>query len=574
MGSGFGMRGGQDTPLIEEMAGRLRHRGTSGEIFQMPAGGALAGHSDGPTSQPWMHEQLAMVGAVKIFNIDAMIRLLTDQGIQPVSDDAGQLLLSAWAVMGADALLHVNGDFAVAIADLDSGVIYLARDRSGTQPLYYVHIADRWVFASEYKALLAVPDLVREIDLNAMQMLHARKVVPADRTLIKNVMQVPAQSVVTLNSSGQSNVDRYWRAGGEVVHSDFVWHRSRIGISVSGGVDSIAMVAAARKAHPEASINTYTIGDSINDPELTVARRVAEYYGTEHHEFVFSADNLASRMRHLVWALEDPIARTETLMTYDVCAEAHEDVDVMLRGDGADGLFGGMARHKILALAQRIPLASSTLTDVYTYTQSGAMPANLISRTLIKAYFRSKIPAPPAVIGYSNEGVPAEKDSASGELLNRTLWKGPEHALPMLLQKVERPHALYGMQSVSPFLDNDLVEAAHQVPSLFKNNGKRGKIVFREAVSKFLPEEFARLPKYAQRVRETREFCDALDSIARDRDVVKSLVQRNLFGEKDLTQLLERPRNGIWPPEHAMRVWTLILTDYWLRIFLDRGGVL
>lgn len=590
MGSLFGMSGGKDASLMDEMASRLAHRGSPEDVFTMPTGGALAGYSEGLSSQPWLHKQLAMVGEVNIFNIDTMIRILADDGFQAENADAGQLLLSAWAVLGPAALLHVNGDFAIAIADLDTGVMHLARDRSGTKPLYYTHIGGRWVFASEYKALLAIPDLVREINLDAMHMLHARKVVPAARTLIKNVLQVPAQTVVTLCSGGRSNVNRYWRPRGEVRRADFAWHRDRIastflraverrtsdfgrlGISVSGGVDSIALVAAARKTHPEANISTYTIGDSIDDPEVTVARRVADHYATDHHEQVFSTDNLAARMRHLVWGLEDPIARTETLMTYDVCAVAHEDVDVMLRGDGADGLFGGMARHKILALAERIPFASSTLTDIYTFTQSGTMPTNFISRALIKSYFRSKIPAPPAVIGYSEKSVSLVAKKLRSELLNHTLWKGPEHALPMLLQKVERPHALFGMQSVSPFLDNDLVEAAHQVPSLFKNNGMRSKIVFREAVSQFLPEKFARLPKYAQRVRETRGFCDALDAIARDDEVVRSLIDRNLFAARDLALLLARPANGIWSPEHAMRVWTLILTEYWFQIFLDSDG--
>ena len=292
---------------------------------------------------------------------------------------------------------------------------------------------------------------------------------------------------------GVVGIKNHWQAGGEVGRSDFAWHKDRIagaflravdrrsanaerlGVSVSGGVDSIAMVAAVRKANPEAAIRTYTIGGSADDPEVTVARRVAEYYGTDHHEQVFSTDNLAARMRHLVWGLEDPIARTETLMTYDVCASAHSQVDVMLRGDGADGLFGGMSRHKILALAertQRIPLAASTLSDVYSFTQSGVLPTNALSRILVKAYFRSKIPQPPVVNGLSEEKSASDQNSSRDVSLNSTLWKGHEHALPMLLQKVERPHALFRMRSVSPFLDNDLVDCAHRVPSLFKNNGR------------------------------------------------------------------------------------------------------
>ena len=84
--------------------------------------------------------------------------------------------------------------------------------------------------------------------------------------------------------------------------------------------------------------------------------------------------------------------------------------------------------------------------------------------------------------------------------------------------------------------------------------------------------EFSRLPKYAQRVRETQEFCDALDDVVSGEGIVGSLVDRNLFHKNELTLLFARPANGLWAPEHAMRIWTLILTEFWLRLFLDSGG--
>jgi asparagine synthase (glutamine-hydrolysing) len=484
--------------------------------------------------------------------------------------------------------LHlVNGDFSLAIADLDSGTVFLIRDRSGARPLYYARFGDGWIFASEYKALLAFPELSRDLDKTSMQLLHSRKVVPADRTLLHEVRQVPAQSFVTLRPDGTKHLTRYWQPACQLDRADLSSHAQKIsgaffaaverrvsntgqlGISLSGGIDSVAMVAAARKARPDAVIRTYTIGDSLMDPEITVARRAAEKFGTEHSEQVFSMDELPTRLKNLVWALEDPIARTESLMTLDLCSAAAGEVDVMLRGDGADGLFGGMARHKILALAERVPFGKSILTDVYAYTQSGTTPQSLASRTLIKAYFRSNIPPPLNVVGYDKLEASGLSLTDNDEILNQVLWTGAEHALPMLLQKVERPHARFSMRTFSPFLDNDLVEAAHAVPSLFKNDGRRNKIVFREAARAFLPDEFLRLPKYAQRVRETSDFCDCLEGVVHTDDITESLVHRGIFMKKEIAQLLRRPSKACWPPEHAMRIWTMILTEYWFRAFID-----
>lgn len=574
------------------MAGRLAHRGVSQATHSLPSGGVLSGKDGGSAPQPWQFRQYAMVGDIDLFDLDEVASRMASAGHNAQGLDPAQLLLQAWVEQGDDALAQVNGDFAIAIANQETGEIYLARDRSGARPLYFASVGGVWAFASEYKSLLVMPDFAREVDRGSLHMLHARKVVPSGRTLFKGVHQVPAQSVVKLGTDATFSVRKYWQGGGETGSGDFATHKAKIadafmkavkrrttnldqlGISLSGGVDSIAMVAAARSANPKAQIRTFTIGDHPDDPELTVARRVAEHFDTDHHESLFSSEALTSRLRHLVWGLEDPIARTETLMTYDVCVAAQGKVEVMLRGDGADGLFGGMARHKILALADRIPVARSILKDVYTFTQSGALPESLISKALIKAYFRSKIPGPPSVVGHSEEAAPLVEQKTDGEVLNSVLWKGAEHALPMLLQKVERPHALFHMRTVSPFLDNDLVDAAHRVPSLYKNDGRRGKIIFRKALLDILPLEFTRLPKYAQRVRETLVFCDAIDAAAREINLASSLGDRGLFLKNELNALMRRPADGLWAPEHAMRIWTLILTEYWARIFLDRGGEL
>lgn len=587
MGNLIGIGRHADARMLKSMGQRLAHRGGLGEVIDLPGGGVMAGVSPGAGAQPWLFENLAMVGELDIFNVEELLSLLEAHGVKPRTAGSGDVLLAFWKTFGKERFAQVNGDFAVAVADLSDGTVHLVRDRSGTRPLYYSKIVDVWFFASEYKALMTLPELERKLNLDAMQLLHVRKVVPVGETLLSSVRQVPAQSIVKLSPDGDSSMARYWQPDRRVDERHLSEHAKRLsekfltavrrrtesagrlGISLSGGVDSIAMVAAARRVHPDATIRTYTIGDSADDPEIVMAREVADYYGTEHQEQVFSTDDLAARMKQLVWTLEDPIARTESLMTDDLCAAAAGSVDVMLRGDGADGLFGGMPRHKVLALADRLPLFAGMLTDVYTYTQSGVKPSRLASKALIKAYFRSQIPEAPVVRGSSNLSPMPITFSSRNERLNEVLWQGSAHTLPMLLQKVERQHARFGMKSLSPFLDNDLVSAAHAVPSLMKNDGRRNKIVFREAVKEFLPDRFARLPKYAQRVRETGEFCDALEAVVTTDDIVVSLKQRNVFEPEGIRLLMQRPANDIWPPEHAMRIWTLILTEYWFRQFLD-----
>jgi asparagine synthase (glutamine-hydrolysing) len=143
----------------------------------------------------------------------------------------------------------------------------------------------------------------------------------------------------------------------------------------------------------------------------------------------------------------------------------------------------------------------------------------------------------------------------------------------MLLQKGERMHAAHGMRCISPFVDPEVIQSAFEVPSRYKNNGRRNKIVFRDAMRPLLPAHFRDRPKYAQRMRENSAFCDALATAAKpllDQERVRS---RGFFDPDYVSRLLRGGRTGTWPPEHAMQVWTMVLSELWAQIFLDGAGV-
>jgi len=343
-----------------------------------------------------------------------------------------------------------------------------------------------------------------------------------------------------------------------------------VAISVSGGIDSMAMVGAARRLRPEGRILTFSAGDAPDDPELIWARRVADRFRTEHHEVIMEPDDVLSIMPTLVWHLEDPIARTETLMAYKLCAAVAPLSRVVLRGDGADGLFGGMSRHQLLALAGRIPPARSFLADIYRYTQSATAPSSFLGRLAIQHYFAKKIPEVPVVLGVQ-EASSTSPLPAGPEMLNEVIVQGPRHALPMLLQKVERMHGAFGVRTVSPFVDHGMIRLASQIPSRFKHDGLHDKKIFREAMQSLLPPEFASRPKYPQRIRETTAFCDALEVLSR-RWLDDGAVTLQYYDPGSVSSLLKRPSSGLWKPEHAMRIWTLVGAEIWARTFLIGDG--
>lgn len=487
-----------------------------------------------------------------------------------------------------DVPAEIEGDFAAAIIELDTGQVVLARDRAGARPLYYAFWRGRLAFASEYKALLALPGIGRRPDLAAIQQLQAAKVVAAEATLLAAVRQVPSGSYLMVDGQATPVSGRFWkpsldidqRSGSgalskQVCDTFLQCVGDRIhdaaAISLSGGVDSIAILAAARMLRPDSRILTYSAGDSHDDPELINARRAADHFRTEHHEVVIDPDRLPEIMPVLIWHLEDPIARTETLMTFELCRLASKQVRVLLRGDGADGLFGGMERHRLLAIGGRLPAARGVMADIYRFTQSGARPSTWIGRTLVNRHVARNIPLVPIVIG-APQTSPAGPLPSGPEMLNQVLVEGPCHALPMLLQKGERMHAAFAMRGLSPFTDRRMIELAARIPSRYKHDGWHDKKIFRESMLGLLPAGLTALAKHPQRVRETVAFCDALEQLAGRWLTPGAVARRGLLAPDAVRRMLVRPAGRAWKPEHAMRIWTLIGTEIWASTFLDRDG--
>ncbi len=346
-----------------------------------------------------------------------------------------------------------------------------------------------------------------------------------------------------------------------------------VAVSLSGGVDSIAMVAALRRIDPAKTILTFSIGDRMDDPELTWARKVADRFQTEHHEIICGADRLRSEFPKLVWHLEDPVGRSETLLAFCLAREIAKHSNTVFRGDAADGLYGGMPRHKILALASRLPFSRNPLGQIYSFTQTGVSPTNILSKTLVRLYFGNRITPPPRVLGAEPAtGLDPLPAGDRRELLNRVLLGGSASSVPSMMGKVDRTHAAYAVRGICPFVDQQMIACAFQVPSNLKHNGRRNKIVWREAVREFLPDDLANRPKFPQRIQESRAFCDALADIAGSLLAPGRVRSRGWFDPQDVSRLLVRPPAGLWSPEHAMRLWTLVLVEIWARLFIDQGG--
>ena len=332
-----------DPALLGAMSETLRHRGpdSAGEVVLGEAGLAarrLAIIDLEGGDQPIANEdgRIVVVQNGEIYNHAALRAELEAAGHRfrtPHSDT--EVLVHLYEQHGLRFAERLRGMFAVAVWDSERRRLVLARDRFGIKPLYYRDGAD-FAFASELKALRALPDLSREVDLDALEAFLAFNAIHGPRTIYRAVRKLPPGHVL-VREEGAARIERYADERPALEHRDEPWEaladelRERlrdsvrahlvadvpVGVLLSGGVDSSALAALAAE---HGRVSTFSIGFAEKSfSEVELARTIARRYGTDHHELVVEPD-AAELLPTIAAAFDEPFADSSALPTYLVSA--------------------------------------------------------------------------------------------------------------------------------------------------------------------------------------------------------------------------------------------------------------
>ena len=328
--------------------------------------------------QPMTDEsgRLALVYNGEIYNYRQLREELTAKGHQFRSASDTEVILEAYRAWGTDCVARLNGMFAFALYDVGARRLFLARDRAGQKPLYYLHDGDRMVFASELKAIMADPAFRREIDLEALDHYLAYGYVPGSLCMLKGVAKLPPAHCLTCDLGGrEAKIWRYWqlpdppddqpvRSEEELLDEyhellrDSVRRRLvadvPVGILLSGGIDSSLITAMAAEVS-STPVKTFTIAfpGAGRFDEAPYARMVAEHFGTEHTELTAEQADV-DLMGDLAAQFDEPMADSSMVPTYLVCRLIRRHATVALGGDGGDELFGGYPHHSWTQQQQRL----------------------------------------------------------------------------------------------------------------------------------------------------------------------------------------------------------------------------
>jgi asparagine synthase (glutamine-hydrolysing) len=529
-----------------------------------------------------------------------------------------ETILHLYEDHGDTCVEHLRGMFAFAIWDRHKRELFIARDRLGIKPLYYVHTADGSLyFASEIKALLEARAVKAELNFAAFSDYLANHATSGEETLFAGVKRLMPGHTLTWRD-GEIKIKKYWDVSFAKVapngHSDkdYIAEWSELfrksvelrlmadvplGMFLSGGIDSSA-IAAVMSTLVNEPIKTFSVAFKEREAnELEYARLVARAYNTDHHEVVISPEEFFAALPDLIWHEDEPLAHPSSVALYFVSRLAAQHVKVVLTGEGSDELMAGYARYRktILNLAvgehyhRMVPAGVRDLIRGQIAGMSASKLRAKLSRTFLSLspdiesiYFDNFAVFPrsdqqgllmPDTIDriggidpYAGvRRVLSETDAQS--LLDRLLYADIKTYLHELLMKQDQMSMAASLESRVPFLDHKLVEFTSGLPERLKLNRWTTKYVLRQSMKGVLPEQILTRPKMGFPVPIDAWFRGPYARVLDEYVLSSRATDRGIFNAETVRTLVNEHRHGA--ANHAERLWSLVNLEMWFRRFLD-----
>lgn len=535
-----------DLRLVRRMADTLAHRGPDGDGV-LALGSAVLGHrrlaivdlsANGaqpmrplPDDPGGAAPEVAITYNGEVYDHAALRAELEALGHRFRSRSDTEVVLQGFRAWGARLPTRLNGMFAFGVYDAATRTLLLARDRYGEKPLFWRPLADGGVaFASEVRALLLLPEQERALDPRAVAKYLAFDAFPADAAAFRGVKKLPAGHTLEWRD-GQVAVRRYWErrywtpgaprptpeaAAGELWRLLVTSVERRLmsdvplGVFLSGGVDSSAILAAMAERVDPARIDAFTIGfDEPSFDESPWARAAAAHVGVRHHVRTLRPGDLVALLPEVLDPLDEPLADASIVPTYALSKLARERVTVALGGDGGDELFAGydtflaerlargylrlprLARRGVAALVGALPASPKKTSLQFRASRfvRGLDPDPLARN---QRWFGSFLPEEASALvrggGSADEVYEDLRGLArpAGEQAALELWTGiylPDD----VLTKVDRASMRVSLEVRAPLLDPELASWAHALPYDLKLRGLTRKWVLKRALEGRLP---------------------------------------------------------------------------------------
>lgn len=598
---------------VAEMTKQLSHRGPDAEGFAVSQNKqCVLGHrrlsiidlSSG-ANQPMQSScgNYAMVFNGEIYNykeIKADIEANVKINWKTNSDT--EVLLEAFALWGKQFVYKLNGMFAIAIFDTAKNILWLFRDRMGIKPVYYYLDNNKFVFASELKAINAIKNNLGNFTINKQAIVQYLRLgyIPVPNTIYNEVHKMPSASYMAVTTNG-INIEKYWdikkkitpntiqneKEAKEKLHNlikSSVSYRLisdvPFGTFLSGGIDS-SLITAVAQSISEKPINTFSIAfDEAKYNEAEYATKVAQHLGTNHTELKVSYKDAINQFDEILNSYNEPYADSSAIPTMLVSKLAKKHVTMTLSGDGGDEQFMGYGAYNWakrlnnpILKSFKTPIAwilskgdnrKKKASEMFRFDENDKLPEHIFSveqgmfsqrelnNILLEEYKATDINL--AMYKTTNRKFSPQEEQAFFDL--------QYYLQDDLLVKVDRASMKYSLETRVPLLDHRIVEFTLNLDEKLKVKNGETKHLLKQVLYDYVPKELFDRPKWGfsiplenwlkNELTYLRERYLSEDIIGKwqifNVDKVKELEKRYLAGEDYLYN----------------KLWLIIILNQWL----------
>ena len=622
-----------DPDLVQRMIGMIRHRGpdefglyTEARVGLGHARLSIIDISGG--RQPMHNEDrsLWITFNGEIFNYLELREELIQKGHKFATRSDTEVILHLYQEEGERCVERLNGQWAFAIWDSKCQKLFLSRDRLGVRPLFYIQAGQRFLFASEIKALFACPEVECELDLHALDQIFTFWVTLPQQTAFRKIRQLPPGHSLTVEK-GQVRVWEYWRLeyapeddGTEngqkrlteellalLLDATRIRLRSDVpvGAYLSGGLDSTFTTALAKKLVGD-RLRTFSVSfDDAEFDESAYQKEASGFLHTQHSDVHCSYEDIARVFPEVVWHAEQPLVRTAPAPLFLLSELVRNSgYKVVLTGEGADEILGGydiFKEAKIRRFWGRNPASARRpllLKRLYPYMQAmqRQSPAYLKSFFHVTAGdlaspFFSHLPRwelTAKLKMFFSEAVRAEMKSyaaasemeqalprsyASWSAFNQAEYLETMYLLPgyILSSQGDRMAMAHAVEGRYPFLDFRVVEFAAKLPPRLKMKVLDQKYLLKQAAHGLIPESIRNRHKQPYRAPDGKSFFCPAGRYAEEMLSAERIKRRGIFNPQMVAALVAKFKSGRQTSaKDNMALVGILSTEILLERFMNR----
>ena len=526
--------------------------------------------------QPMVDPELGL-GVVfngAIYNHHELREELQGRGYRFFSRGDTEVLLKAYHAWGLDFVQRLNGMFAFALWERDSGRVVLGRDRLGIKPLYLAAGPGHLRFASTLPALLAAGAVDSRIDPVALHhYLSFHAVVPAPYTILRGVRKLPPATLLVVERDGTRAERQFWnlefsRSAEDEARPPQEWRAmllaalrravfrrlvadQPVGALLSGGLDSSLIVALMVEAGVE-HLRTYSVGFEAagGEPgdEFQYSDLVARRFATEHERIFADSATLIGALPDAIQAMSEPMVSHDCVGFYLLSRAVSRHSKVVQSGQGADEVFAGYHWYPKLA-GSRNP--ASDYQAAFLDRDHAELAALLSPSLASDAYSQDFVAAHFARVGADD---PVDKALR----LDTTVMLVDDP-----VKRVDNMTMAWGLEARVPFLDHELVELAARVPARHKLAGG-GKGILKDLARELIPHQVIDRPKGYFPVPALKYVSGKLLGGMRELLHGSRARERGLFQPAYVDRLLAEPEAHI-TPLRGSKLWQVALLETWLQ---------